>query len=431
MRSTLLRIIWFSLFATLPGRGDPYEQDPVNYSKTKADTPVTRIAERIKNGEKLLAGPTDTDVFVELLKLLNIPAESQTFVYSKTSAQNSRITPKRPRALYFSDNAYVGWVQGGNIEVVSFDKNLGAVFHMIHLRSREPKQAPPIVRDQSCLQCHAGGSNSNYPGLLARSVYPDSNGQPLFQAGTFRIDHTSPLKERWGGWYVTGNAGGSSHLGNIIASDHVDRSVSIEKIAEEPIGDLSKHIDCSPYPSKGSSDIVALMVLEHQVLVHNALVRGNLITQRALHQNAVLQPASSETGSESLSPTYERVIQQQADKIVNALLFADEFQIEGDGVEGSDAFQNAFRTNAKECSDGRSLKDFRLYERIFKHRCSYLIYSDPFTHLPEILKSRVLSKLKGILSAPAAWPDFDYLSQRERERILRIIEETLPDWPKD
>ena len=44
----------------------------------------------------------------------------------------------------------------------------------------------------------------------------DRQGNPLLSSGSFRTDHTSPLAERLGGWYVTGTSGGQMHMGNMI-----------------------------------------------------------------------------------------------------------------------------------------------------------------------------------------------------------------------
>ncbi len=40
-------------------------------------------------------------------------------------------------------------------------------------------------------------------------------GYPILSAGSYRIDQTSPLEKRWGGWYVTGTHGKQTHLGNV------------------------------------------------------------------------------------------------------------------------------------------------------------------------------------------------------------------------
>ncbi|MEM8954675.1 MAG: hypothetical protein AAGD22_11030 [Verrucomicrobiota bacterium] len=407
----------------------PYERDPIRYSSSIADTPITRIADRIKNGEPLLNKASDRENVLSLLELLDIPKESQILVYSKTSAQNSLISPQTPRAIYFNDHVYIGWVPGGNIETISFDEKLGAVFHMIHLETAQENESPKILRHQSCLDCHAGSRTKGFPGVIARSVIPAESGRPLLHAGTFTIDDTSPISERWGGWYVTGKIGGLSHLGNILGREDDQREVSFEKIETDPLTDLASFVKTDSLPGGAQSDVVALMIFEHQINVHNTLVRANHTARQTLHRHQTMTKLLKEPRSSPLSETSETILDSAAEEVVRALLFADEFVTENEGPEGSDGFYTAFLADARVDSNGRSLKDFRLYEHLFKHRCSYLIYSEPFQHLPEIVKSRVLRRLEEILTATEPPEDFAYLSDVERERIAGILRETLPTWP--
>jgi hypothetical protein len=47
-------------------------------------------------------------------------------------------------------------------------------------------------------------------------VFVDPSGQPIFSAGSNTVDHTTPLDDRWGGWYVTGKHGDQNHLRNLV-----------------------------------------------------------------------------------------------------------------------------------------------------------------------------------------------------------------------
>lgn len=401
-------------------------REPIRYSDSTAFTAITRIAARIAEGEKLLTGTTDRDVLRELLDLLNIPVESQVLVYSKTSAQNNLISPRTPRAIYFSDNAYVGWVQRGNIETITFDEKLGVVFHMIHLTKRQSGKPPGITRDRSCLDCHGGSATSGFPGPVVRSVYPTESGLPLFHAGSFRTDDTSPLDERWGGWYVTGSSEGQEHLGNILVEEGGEGEVVVEKIVTEPVEDLSVHISTDPYPGGGSSDIVSLMVLEHQKRVHNALVQANLTVRQMLYRHERMREAFGEPKDAPPTDTNLRILVHQAERVVETLLFKDEFDMGSAGIDGSSGFVDMFESKALKDSDQRSLRDLRLYERLFKYRCSYMIYSEAFDHLPPLLKETILARLSVVLKGEANGDGFDYLGDSERERIVNILSETLP-----
>ncbi len=129
----------------------------------------------------------------------------------------SRISPRVPRALYFNDKVFVGWVKGGDVvELASVDPRQGVIFYTL---GQEQVATPRVVRRDECLQCHASGGLLGVPDVVVRSVYPDRTGMPLFQAGTFITDHRSPLKQRWGGYYVSGTHGSQTHMGNVVYED--------------------------------------------------------------------------------------------------------------------------------------------------------------------------------------------------------------------
>jgi hypothetical protein len=319
-------------------------------------------------------------------------------------------------------------VQGGDIEVASFDPKIGVVFHLLKLTTREKGRPPELVRDRSCLNCHAGSSNQNMPGLMVRSVFPSESGLPLFEAGTYHTRQSSPVSERWGGWYVTGEVEGSAHLGNAIASITKENHVELTPFSEGKIIQLDEILRTTPYLNGGKSDVVALMTLEHQVGVHNILVEANLTTRATLHRHIEMQKAFGEPLDAPLSETNDRILTRMADKVLHEMLYAEETPLEG-GVDGSPAFQDAFARNQRHSKDGRSLKDFRLYGRLMKYRCSHLIYSSAFASLPREIKNRILNQLHGILTEPAAWPEYAHLGDSERVHIREILLETLPDLP--
>src|SRR5437868_2058919 len=78
-------------------------------------------------------------------------------------------------------------------------------------------EKPKFTRQgDSCLLCHGGSTNQGFPGQLVRSLYADADGFPILSSGSHRVDHTSPLENRWGGWYVSGKTGKQLHMGNLI-----------------------------------------------------------------------------------------------------------------------------------------------------------------------------------------------------------------------
>lgn len=109
-----------------------YEHPPVNYSATTPRDAIIRLRLRLAMGEVALAGG-ELQMLHTLLTELGVSADSQTLVFSRTSFQRSRIRPDQPRALYFSDSVYVGWVPGGLVEVTAIDPQLGPVFYSMEL----------------------------------------------------------------------------------------------------------------------------------------------------------------------------------------------------------------------------------------------------------------------------------------------------------
>lgn len=106
-----------------------FEQEPILYSSTKATDPVARLMDRLQNGDASLQWEPKHGYLKSLMTELNVPESSQVLVFSKTSLQISRITPKTPRALYFNDDVYLGWVQRGDVvEISAADPQLGGTF---------------------------------------------------------------------------------------------------------------------------------------------------------------------------------------------------------------------------------------------------------------------------------------------------------------
>src|SRR5579871_5697437 len=259
--------------------GVEYEEAPIQYSKTAPQDVITRLQEQIARGQVQLTYTPRHGYLEAVLQQLKIPTSSQMLVFSKTSFQHDLISPETPRALYFNAQTYIGWVQGGSVlEVATVDPQLGAVFYVLpQVESGSPKF---VRQTYECLQCHDSGMAGNVPGLMMRSVYPDRTGRPLLTQGTYVTTDQSPLRERWGGWYVTGKHGNQAHMGNMVARS--------ETAPEETnwgsggnVTDLKRLVDASPYLMK-TSDIVALMVSEHQTHTQDLITRANYETRRAM-----------------------------------------------------------------------------------------------------------------------------------------------------
>ena len=191
---------------------------------------------------------------------------------------------------------------------------------------------------------------------------------------------------------------------------------------------LDRFFDTNPYLTK-TSDIVSLMVLEHQCVLHNKLTDGAKSTREAMARQHDLQKAFNEPVTDVPQGSALTVIGSHAEKIVKHLLFCEEYTLHDGGVEGAPAYQDAFRRNRRDTTDGRSLKDFQLVSRLFKNRCSYLVYSEPFLHLPIALRDMLYRRMWEILSGRDSSPAFAHLGETERSRIRSILAETKTDLP--
>lgn len=407
-------ILWM-----LPGVGgavSPWDLPPMRYSDTAA---TDRIAELAGDAEALaeFREKKPLEQLRAVLELLEVPVESQVLVFSKTSAQNPLISPGNPRCIFFNDHSYVGYVPGGAIEVITQDAFLGAVFYLI--TPARGGEVPEIVRDSSsCFSCHGTTRTESAPGMVVRSVHPDADGQPLLALGTSHVDHTSPLTERWGGYYVTGSSS-LAHFGNQTFDEGNGRDFERKKVELDTVAGRIPGMS-QRYP-RDTSDIVALMVLEHQCLVHNLLNAASLEYKRAHWLGLALDPQGDpDAGSAG------RVAKSSAEKIVDAMLFKGEAGLGEDGVEGDPAFQDVVAERYPRTKDGRSLADFQLYRRLFKYQCSYMIYSNAFQALPERVRDEVFALLKERLGdgdGSAEW-----IGKADRRKIAGILEETVAGW---
>lgn len=390
---------------------DFWDRAPILYSDTPATDRLSKLAAALESGEMSFKGQGGLDRLKFVLKELDVPLESQVLLFSKTSLQNPLIEPGNPRAVFFSENAYVGYVPGGAVEVIVQDPVIGPVFYVVDAGA---KGEPRIERDTNqCMTCHATSRTENVPGMMIRSVFADEGGHPLLHLGSTDVTHTTPLPDRWGGYYVTGRST-LPHLGNRTFEENGDLSPKPSDLV-----DLSGKIDVSKYP-RPTSDIVSLLVLEHQCRLHSILNAASLNYRRSRHFSEIIDPDGDPDNGSAGS-----VAESWAKTITEWIFYKDEADLD-EGVEGDPAFEKAFAARFPRTADGKSLADFRLYGHIFKHRCSYMVYSDAFQNLPPTLKKLVLKKMRATLAGQNA--DIDWLGVSERKKISAILEETLPWW---
>ncbi len=411
-------------FAT-PTQGQiSFEKEPILYSTAPVHDPIAELQRKIDSGEVKLAYDPQQEYLPALLEALAVPRSSQMLVFSQTSFQLQKINPRRPRALYFNDRIYLGWVQQGDlIEVASIDPELGPIFYTLDIQQSD---RPRFIRDQGqCLVCHASSRTQGVPGLLVRSVFADRSGHPIIGSGTFTIDHSSPLSKRWGGWYVTGTHGPQRHLGNQVA-DKLARPVTIDQEAGANVTDLSNRLNTQPYLTS-HSDLIALMVLEHQTQMQNYLTRATYEARSAMAYDQVMNKALDRP-ADTMSDSTGRRIESAVEKLIRYLLFAEEVHLTAP-LAGTSAFATDFSQVGPRDSQGRSLRDFDLRTRLFKYPCSYLIYSASFDAMPPEVRQRVYQRLWDILTSQETATDFSHLSTEDRQAILEILRETKPNLP--
>lgn len=424
-RQLALASLLFVLQAASPARAQSsFEDPPIDYYTAPVTDVVSRLQQQIDSGDVQLEYDAERGYLAAVLRALDISPTSQTLVFSKTSFQRERISPARPRALYFNDHAYIGWVQGGPVmEVSTADPRQGAIFYTL---AQRPAEKPQFVRDRGdCISCHASARTRDVPGHVVRSVYPAPDGQPHFGAGTFTTTDSSPFSERWGGWYVTGTHGQQRHMGNVFAADeqHPER---LDRERGANVTDLAGLLDTAPYLT-GHSDIVALMVLEHQTDVHNAIARAGFDTRRALRDGQIMNQMLGES-PEHISDSTRRRIDTAAQRLLESLLLLDEAEL-SDRVQGTSRFAEHFASLGARDSQGRSLRDLDLQRRLFRYPCSYLVDSQPFQALPEPLKHSLYQRLWDVLTGDDTSGKLARLSPTDRQAILEILRQTHPGLP--
>ena len=401
----------------------PLESDAIRYGVPAKSDPIAVLQKKMDAGQIQLSFDAKHGYLPAVLKALGVSQQTQMLVFSKTSFQFNRISPATPRALYFSDDVYVGWVQNGEVvEISGVDPERGAIFY-----SLDQKQAakPRFERRDECLQCHASPRTLGVPGHLVRSVYSDKEGFPQTQAGGFVTDHRSPFAERWGGWYVTGTHGEQRHLGNVVVQDtrHPDR-LNVEAGAN--IVDLKGIVDASPYLTR-HSDIVALMVLEHQTRMHNLFTRVSYETKVALRSQMEMNKALGRPAAEWSDSTRRRIY-SPAEVLLRYLLFVEEPELSSP-VHGTSGLEYSFAGAGPRDSQGRSLRDLDLKRKTFRYPCSYLIYSNAFDAIPQAAREYLLRRLWEVLTGKDNGADFRSLTSEDRLAVLEILRETKKGLP--
>lgn len=343
---------------------------PLRAQEPERDNVVETLQQKLERGEASLAYDDKGHGYLEsVLKALDVPPESQVLAFSKSSFQFSLISPKTPRAIYFNDDVSVAAVHGGRVlELIVNDRKGGVAFYTIDTgRTDKPNFR---LEGAHCTSCH-GMVGGRAIGWMVANITTTVDGQPQF-ANPGRpfdfTDHSTPFERRWGGWYVTGTTGKMRHRGNVAAS--LELPYELPPNAGLNVTDLSGKYDQSQ-TLKGSSDIVALMVLEHQTGFINKAAALNILPD-----------------------------DDDLESLVAYMTFADEAVLP-EPIRGGSGFTEKFAGMGPRDGRGRSLREFDLKTKLFRHPLSYMIHSDAFAGLKPQLRARMLARLREELGKTA------------------------------
>ena len=383
------------------------EHPAIQYSTRETTDAVAALNRRIQAGQVQLAFDGPGGYLKSVLDALDVPVASQTLVFSETSLQYQHITASSPRALYFNDQLAVGWVRGADsLELAAQDPQQGVIFYTLN---QKPASKPQFARSRRCVECHQNSFTGNVPGTVVMSMLPLSDDQNDYARGWY-VDHRTPIEDRWGGWYVTGGKVPRAHLGNVPVY-HVEKSYT--RLAVAPtLTSVSGKFDATAYLSP-HSDVVALLVLNHQVHMTNLLTRLGWEARIADRQG---------------TPPEARV-RETARELVDYLLFVDEAPLPA-AVSGASGFAEQFPSAGPRDKKGRSLRQLDLERRLFLYPCSYMIYTSAFDALPVAAKEAVYARMWEVLSGRDNDRSYDRLSQADRQAIVEILRDTKTGLPE-
>jgi hypothetical protein len=353
-------------------------------------TNVVEVLEaRLEKGElKLDYTPDGHGYLKSVLEALKISPESQVLPFTKSSLQFDRISPATPRAVYFNDDVAVGSVHpGGLIEILVNDRRGGLAFYTLD----NNKAGTPHLQEEGprCAVCH-GLVNNVAPGWIVANITATADGMPQIAnpAHPFDItDQTRPFEARWGGWYVTGRSDNMRHLGNVTAPDP-QQPFELPAEGGRTLASLSGRFDPA-HALKATSDIVALMTLEHQTGLIDRV--------------------------DALNTKYS---QAGLDDLAAYMTFANEVPLPGP-VTGDSGFAADFAKRGPRDGQGRSLRTFDLKTRLFRYPLSYMIYSAAFDALKPDIKDKLYRRLYDTLKARGA----------DGADAIAILAATKPDLP--
>lgn len=402
----------------------------VSAQDTTALDPVMRLQAKLDAGTVMLAHDSVLGYLPAVLKALEIPSSSQTLVFSRTSLQTDKITPWSPRALYFNDDVYIGYVFDSDfLEIAAVHPTAGARFYTFGQTTRTN---PRFSRETTtCLMCHQSRAvTGGVPGFMVLSTLADRHGYPITGVHDGPTTDATPVRQRFGGWYVTGTHGTIGHSGNVHSpllghqvADKAQYRSQFNMRGQSALTALTGKFDSTFYLTS-QSDIVAIMVLTHQTIMHNLITATHEAAREALLAAAIAPP--EQRGQPT--PVTPR-LRGAVETLVRGMLFVNEAPLEGP-VKGTTTFAADFMAHGPRDAQGRSLRTLDLEKRLFKYPLSFLIHSEAFDALPEVAKRAIYTRLDSILRGTDRTPDLQGISADDRRVVLEILTATKPEFLK-
>jgi hypothetical protein len=154
-----------------------------------------------------------------------------------------------------------------------------------------------------------------------------------------------------------------------------------------------------------SSDIVGLMVFDHQVHAINLLTKLNAESRAAA------------PGTQHL-----------ADELADYLLFVDEAPPAAP-LTPRPGFARSLESAAPKDRLGRSLGQLDAVNRLLRYPCSYMVYSDAFDGLLPQIKQAVYRRMLDTLGNDGPRAPRAGITAADRRAVLDILRDTKPDFP--
>jgi len=401
--------------ASTPGRaqdswGGVLDEHPaIQYASRPATDRVTKLKEALVQSGRSLQRDPRNGYLLSVLDALGVPIESQLLVFSKTGVQRAYTSPENPRALFFDDSVAVGYIPGAPfLELAAHDPQQGVVFYTLDQASTPPA----FTRRTSCLSCHVSASTENVPGMIVRTNTVGDAGDVMPHSDTHDVNHRTPHPDRWGGWLVTSEGptpySQRAHSGNITFSGRGNTSnqVFVDWISNPP--------DARGYPA-ASSDVVALLVFDHQMHAINLLTRLNWESRVAA--------SGGRAGA-----TADGNVRHLVDELADYLLFVGEARLPVP-LAARPGFAEHLEARIPKDRRGRSFAQLDLVSRLMRYPCSYIVYSAAFDGLPSSAKRAVYARMLEILSGRDSRAAYAHLTSDDRRAVLEILRDTKPDFP--